>query len=117
MDSFDQNVKKAKEFLDSAAQKTEEIVAVQKIKFKINSKKNALNKIYAAMGKTWYKECDRKSLNDSTVMLFKEADETLESIKALNSELSALTNEVTCEKCGGKNPKTSQYCARCGEKL
>ena len=116
MSIFDETVVKAKEVLDIAGKKTNDIIAVQKIKMSIASLKSQLSKMYEALGRLC---CDNGTETPSVNMLelMSEIEERIAEIKSLEKKLAALRGEKICTVCGAKNTSESLYCNKCGSKL
>ena len=116
MSIFDETVVKAKEVLDIAGKKTNDIISVQKIKMSIASLKSQLSKMYEALGRLC---CDNGTETPSVNMLelMSEIEERIAEVKSLEKKLAALRGEKICTTCGTKNTSESLYCNKCGSKL
>ena len=70
------------------------------------------------MGRVVY---DAKKTGTSPEELVEESvraiDEIYEQLDAVNEQLAAMRNSVTCSKCGQDNPVAAHYCSKCGSPL
>lgn len=118
MDFFDNAVNKAKEAIDIACKKTNEVVSTGKNKFDIASLENKRAKDFEKLGEIYFNlvkdtEIDSpetKSLVES--VLLKNTQ-----IKALKDEVNSAKNKRTCPNCGESVADTSTFCSACGAKL
>ena len=110
MDFFDDAVNKAKEALDVACKKTNEVVTTQKQRFDIAS--------LEALGRYYYAEIkDAEITDEKAAELVTAINAKTEKIEALRREINNIKNKRVCPKCGASIDKNSVYCNFCGEKL
>lgn len=109
---------KAKEAVNIAAKKTEEVVNISKLKYELVKVNNEIRSYYEKLGNSIYKMKKEGYQNDDLVnSLCEEIDELLFKASALNHEIADLQNVVICPVCSQKNVKDSFYCAKCGAKM
>ncbi len=119
MEFWDQTVTATKKFISVAEKKTEEIINLQKLNFKISSTQSKINEKYCALGKSIYKTLE----NEPSVQAADFADQMVE-ISVLKKELQELVKEldnakgkVNCPNCNtGCNTK-DKFCHKCGIEL
>ena len=118
MDFFDDAIVKAKDMLDVACKKTNEVVTEQKQKFDIASIEAKRAKDYKKLGELYFNEAKDCDIENAEIKALVEAiKEKNEKIKALKEEISAAKDKTVCTKCGAIIDKNSSFCAQCGEKL
>ncbi len=115
MEFFETAVNKARDVLDAAYKKTEEVVSVQKQKYDIASMKSKLNKDFEAFGRA----CLEFVSNDGEVtseakFLASEILRKQDEIAVAQAELDKTRGKKLCEKCGFPNISEAHYCAACG---
>lgn len=117
MSILDETVVKAKEVLDIAGKKTNDIISVQKMKMNIASMKSQLSKLYEDLGRLCYD--NGQSDTPSAVMLeiMTEIENKLAEIKSTENKLADLRGEKLCPACGTKNVNEAGYCSKCGTQL
>ncbi|MBQ8203439.1 MAG: zinc ribbon domain-containing protein [Clostridia bacterium] len=118
MDFLDNALNKAKEVIDVAYKKTEEVVATEKQRFDIASLNSKIEKDYKALGEIYYnllKESD--DIPDEAKPHFADITEKLERIKELRDDIGEAKNKAVCPHCQSYIPKNCVYCSVCGEKL
>ncbi len=118
MGFFDDTLTLAQETFDVIGKKTEEVVAVQKLKLKAKSAENKINSLYERLGKMCYEQF----LNDNESVAF--AGELAEKITEKSGELQNLREEICkakggkcCEDCKTFNEQTAAFCKKCGKEL
>ena len=118
MGLFEDAVVKAKDVFDVAAKKTNDVVSLQKLKFKVSQVNSQLSKDFETLGRLYFEKVKE---SDEEIADFKEIIEAIETgfdeIENLEKEIDSQRNNVTCQKCGSKNPDSSAFCSNCGEKL
>lgn len=118
MDFFDDAVNKAKEALDIACKKTNEVVTTQKQRFDIASLEAKRTRDFEALGRYYYAEIKDAEITDEKVAeLVTAINAKTEKIEALRREINNIKNKRVCPKCGASIDKNSVYCNFCGEKL
>lgn len=118
MGLFEDAVVKAKDAFDVAAKKTNEVVSIQKLKFKVSQANSDLAKDFETLGRLYYENVKESG---EEITQHKEIIELIEAkfaeIEQLEKEIDAQSKNITCNKCGNKNPDTASFCSNCGEKL
>ena len=99
MDFLDNAIDKAKEAIDIAYKKTNQVVNTGKQKFDIASLQNKCSKDFEALGKIYYE-------------LIKNTE-----IAELKEEVNAAKCKRTCPVCAAAINENSVYCSACGAKL
>lgn len=118
MDFFDDAVNKAKEALDVACKKTNEVVTTQKQRFDIASLEAKRTRDFEALGRYYYAEIkDAEITDEKAAELVTAINAKTEKIEALRREINNIKNKRFCPKCGASIDKNSVYCNFCGEKL
>lgn len=118
MDFIDNAVTKAKEAIDVACKKTNEVVNTQKQKFDIATLENKRAKDFELLGMIYYeslKECGAEDKKINAIV--SEINAKNEKIKKLKEEINSVKNKRICPKCGAAVDNCSNYCNACGEKL
>lgn len=94
MDFFDNAINKAKDALDVACRKTDEIVTAQKQKFDIASLKNKRAKDFEKLGSVYFKKIANSEIEDEEIKsLVEEIKQKNKQIKELYDELEAAKEE------------------------
>ena len=118
MDFLDNAISKAKEVVDIAYKKTEEVVTIEKQRFDIASLNSKIDKDYAALGRIFYNQYkDSGDIPDNAKIIIEAIDEKLIKIKELKEEISETKNKAVCPHCQSYIPKNSAFCSVCGEKI
>ena len=118
MDFLDDAISKAREVLDVACKKTNEVVTEQKQKFDIASIEAKRAKEYKKLGELYFEEAKDCDIENAEIKaLIESIKEKNEKIKALKDEISASKDKTVCTKCGAIIDMDSAFCAQCGEKL
>lgn len=118
MDFLDNAVSKAKEAIDVACKKTNEIVSNQKQKFDVVAIENKRAKDFEALGKLYFDMIKDTEVDNETVnKIVAEIKEKNSRIDALKEEINAVKNKKICPQCGSAIDKMSVYCNICGAKL
>ncbi len=118
MEFFDDAINKAREVLDVACKKTNEVVTEQKQKFDIASIENKRSKDFKKLGELYFNEIKDFDIENSEIKALVEAiKEKNEKIKELKQEINAAKDKTACAHCGAVIEKDSAFCPQCGEKL
>ncbi len=118
MDFFDNAVNKAKEAIDIACKKTEEVVTVQRQRFDIATVENKLNKDFEKLGKLYFDSLkDSEPENEDMKALVNKIKEKYNKIKELKDEINTTKNKRVCPNCAASIEKDSVFCSSCGTKL
>ncbi len=118
MDFFDNALNKAKEVIDVAYKKTEEVVATEKQRFDIASLNSKIDKDYKALGELYFKLYkNSEDVPEEAKPIFADIKDKLLKISELKEEISEAKNKAVCPHCQSYIAKNSVYCSVCGEKL
>ena len=82
------------------------------IKITLKAKNDALNAMYANLGKEHFNSLTKKEKNKYKDILALE-----EEVNRLNNELAAINESKVCQKCGTKVTKDIKFCSECGSKV
>lgn len=118
MDMFDSIVNAAKDVADKAGKKTEEVVAISKLRLKCAQTKSEIEKAYGRLGKILY-DCKKADIQNEELInvCVMEIQELITQLDADTAKLMELKKLVRCTSCGSANPIDAFYCSRCGAKL
>ncbi len=118
MDFLDNAVSKAKEAIDIACKKTNEVVTTQKQKFDVAAIENKRAKDFEALGKLYYNSIKDSKIKDDDVKVLVDAiNEKNKKIKELKDEINTAKNKRICPSCGANIESNSVFCNKCGAKL
>lgn len=118
MEFFDNAVNKAKEAIDIACKKTNEVVSTQKQKFDVAAIENKRAKDYEALGKIYFDMIKDTEIEDVAVKaLVEEINDKNDKINKLREDINAAKNKRSCPNCGAAIDNLSVYCNICGAKL
>ncbi len=119
MDFWDQTVSATKKFISVAEKKTQEIVNVQKLNYKLSSIQNNINQKYCELGKSVYAALkDGQALEtDSFAEPMGEIDALKKELKAVKKELDETKGKINCPDCNAVCDLKAKYCHKCGKEL
>lgn len=118
MEFFDNALNKAKEVLDVAYKKTNEVVSTEKQKFDVSSLKSKREKDFAALGKIYFDAVkDSDGLSEETAALVSAIKEKTAEIDRLIAEIQSVKNKRICPACGAAIDSNSVFCNVCGAKV
>lgn len=118
MEFFDDAVVKAKEAINVACKKTNEVVAVQKQKFDLASLENKRAKDFRLLGEIYYNKIKGETPEDSSIAdIVASINEKNEKIDELRTVINSSKNKRVCPKCAAVIDSNSNYCNVCGAKL
>lgn len=116
--NIDDVFEKAREAVNIAAKKTEEVVNISKLKLECMKVNGEIKSLYEKLGNSIYQMYHEGYQNDDLVhSLCEEVDDLLAKLEVLNQQIADLQNVALCPVCGHKNVKDSFYCAKCGAKI
>lgn len=108
----------AKDAVNKAAQKTNDVVAYSKLKMDAVKVNDEICKLYEKLGHGIYDMRKNGYQNDEMVAsICEEIDELHVKLEQLNQEIADKKNLVVCPVCGTQNDKESCYCGKCGSRL
>ncbi len=118
MDFFDNALNKAKEVIDVAYKKTEEVVVTEKQRFDIASLNSKIDKDYKALGQLYFNLYkDSEDIPEEARPLFADIKEKLLKVKELKEEIGESKNKAVCPHCQNYIAKNSVFCSICGERI
>ena len=118
MEFFDNALNKAREAIDIACKKTEEVVSVQKQKFDIATIENKRNKDFEKLGKLYFESLDNNESDNAQInVLVQEIKLKNEKIEQLKNEIKETKNARVCPKCSAFVDDNAVFCSTCGTKI
>ena len=115
---LDDLINSAKNLVDIAGKKTDNVVEVSKLKYQCVQMSAELKSLYEKLGNAVYtmvkSDFSNKELMDS---LIEEIDSLKERIDQVNQEIAKRKNIRVRPACGSRNEKDACYCNKCGNKL
>lgn len=118
MNNFDVIMNKARELVNVASKKTNEVISISKLKMEHLNMTTDLQKKYENLGMLCYREFKTSSDNSAAIkQLVQEIDELSIKIDQYKDEISKIKNMIICPICGNRNLKNSVYCSACGSPL
>lgn len=111
-------ITKTKDILEIARVKTDEVVTIEKRKFKVASLKTKREKDFAKLGKIYFNIIkNQDELDDDVTALVNNIIEKTEEISRLNAEIQVIKSRRVCTNCGSGVEESASYCNNCGVKL
>lgn len=90
---FDSAVDKAKNLFDAACHKTDEVIAVEKLKIKQASCKNKISKDYKMLGKLYFENFkDNENIPEDFKQLIKDIEYNFSLIEKAQSDIDKIKN-------------------------
>jgi len=118
MDFFDNAVSKAKEAIDVACKKTNEVVNTQKQKFDIAAIQNKRSKDFEQLGKLYFENIKDTEIENQYILdLVNAIKEKNKKIQKLNDEINSTKNKRVCPACQAYIDDSAVFCSACGAKL
>ena len=97
----------------TVAQKTKEIGETVQIKSQINTEKETITRLYAAIGKQIFEsgneEAEKKFFTE-----FASINKAMSKIAELEASLTGMDGCIFCSECGARIDKNSKFCMKCG---
>ncbi len=97
----------------TVAQKTKEIGETVQIKSQINTEKETITRLYAAIGKQIFEsaneEAEKKFFTE-----FGSIRKAMNKIEELEASLTGMDGCIFCSECGARIDKNSKFCMKCG---
>ena len=97
----------------TVAQKTKEIGETVQIKSQINTEKETITRLYAAIGKQIFEsaneEAEKKFFTE-----FGSIRKAMNKIAELEASLTGMDGCIFCSECGARIDKNSKFCMKCG---
>lgn len=115
---FDEVVEKAKGAMYVAGKKTGELVEVSKLKLKCVQLNGEIKDRYEKMGSAVYNMRKHGYENSELISsISAEIDDLLKQLDEVSQKVENIKNIIICSSCGKKNPNTSYYCSKCGNRI
>lgn len=118
MGIFEDLMAGAKNVVDYAGKKTDDVVELSKLKYQSSQLSNELRSLYEKLGCAVYSmmksEYDNNELIDSLAAEIEEVKNTLQEV---NEKIAEKKELKLCPACGTKNDKEASYCMKCGNRL
>lgn len=118
MGIFEDLMAGAKNVVDYAGKKTDDVVELSKLKYQSSQLSNELRSLYEKLGCAVYSmmksEYDNNELIDS---LASEIEEVKNALQEINGKIADKKELKLCPACGAKNDKEAFYCMKCGNRL
>lgn len=118
MEFFDDAVSKAKEAIDVACKKTNEVVTLQKQKFNVAALESRRAKDFQLLGEIIYNKIKDDETEDGNianlVASIKEKDEKIAELRGI---INNAKNKRVCPECSAIIDRNSNYCNVCGADL
>ena len=115
---LDDIITSAKNLVDIASKKTDNVVELSKLKYQCVQLTSELKSLYEKLGNAVYtmvkSDFNNKELMDS---LIEEIDSLKAKIDELNYQIAERRNIRICPACGSRNDKDACYCNKCGNKF
>ncbi len=103
---------------DQTVKETEKLTGIAKVKYKLSVLRSKLDLCYRSIGELKYAEHRGEAVPDASYTgLFSQADKLNAEKKALEKQLDALRDCITCPLCGCRVQRGMSFCPKCGEKL
>lgn len=116
--NIDEILNRAKDMVNVAAKKTNDVVEVSKLKLEAAKLQGELKALYAQLGIEAY-DSKKEFLAEDAVCkeIMDEIDALLEKIDAVNETVADRQNTPVCPECGAKTKVEHFYCPICGTPL
>lgn len=115
---FEGALEKAKEVLDCAEKKTNEVVNTSKLRINADTLNSQISKDYETLGNIYYQLVeDGLEPAEEAKELVSQLVEKNERLVALKKKIAESKGNVVCSKCGFANYDSASFCSACGEKL
>lgn len=118
MGIFEDLMAGAKNVVDYAGKKTDDVVELSKLKYQSSQLSSELRSLYEKLGSAVYSmmksEYDNKELIDS---LASEIEEVKNALQEVSEKIAEKKEQKLCPACGAKNDKEAFYCMKCGNRL
>ena len=97
----------------TVAQKTKEIGETVQIKSQINTEKETIARLYAAIGKQVF-ESGNEDEEKKFFTEFASIRKAMDKIAVLEASLTGMDGCIFCTECGARIDKNSKFCMKCG---
>lgn len=123
---FDVVIDSAKRYADIAAEKTNEIIELSKLKLDKAKLQSKEREQYRKLGKYYFdfvsnaEENEEESAKENMALI----EDCIETIKNLRQDIEWISEQIgtlkphrICAICGAKNPTSCNFCSSCGKRL
>jgi len=123
---FEVVIDSAKRYADIAAEKTNEIIELSKLKLDKAKLQSKEREQYRKLGKYYFdlvsntEEQSEESSKENLALI----EDCIETIKNLRQDIEWISEQIgtlkphrICAICGAKNPTSCNFCSSCGKKL
>ena len=123
---FEVVIDSAKRYADIAAEKTNEIIELSKLKLDKAKLQSKEREQYRKLGKYYFdlvsntEEQSEESSKENLALI----EDCIETIKNLRQDIEWISEQIgtlkphrICAICGAKNPTSCYFCSSCGKKL
>lgn len=117
MANFDEVVDKAKEYAQIAAEKSQEVYQVSKLKIEIVETKRKIDKNYASIGKKCYDAVKAGEDLPDFAANIEEIDLLKAEIIDKQEKIAEIKNTISCANCGADVDADSDFCHKCGAQM
>lgn len=118
MADFKEFGEKVEDFAKSFADKTGEVVEVQKLKSKIRSNQRKVSKGYIDIGKIVHEKHKSGIVIDTCFTnICDELDDLEGEIQDLKEQVNSVRGYATCRKCGAAVDTQAVFCSKCGAQM
>lgn len=98
----------------TVAQKTKEIGETVQVKSQINTEKETITRLYAAIGKQIFEAANEES-EKKFFTEFASIRKAMNKIEELEATLTGMDGCIFCSECGARIEKNSKFCSKCGK--
>ena len=118
MEIFENAMDKARETMDVATAKANEMIAIQKQKFEIATLKSKRNKDFEMLGKLYFKKLKGADMDDEAIdLIVNEITDKTREIKKIKAEIDAVKNGSKCPECDSVVDEDCEICPVCGANI
>ena len=123
---FDVVIDSAKRYADIAAEKTNEIIELSKLKLDKAKLQSKEREQYRKLGKYYFDfvsnaEESNEDVAKENMALIEDCIETIKNLRQdiewISEQIGTLKPHRICAICGSKNPTSCNFCSSCGKKL
>lgn len=117
MGVLEDTVVKAKEVIDIAGKKADEVISMQKLKVSAARLHAQISKDYEALGRVVYHAKTSEADDAGVAELLSALKEKHDQLNEIELKIAAAKGAVVCTSCRAVNSADAMYCSKCGHKL
>ncbi len=118
MSIFEDVLLNARSAVDAVGKKAGKVIDVSKLKLAAADLKSEITHKYQILGRVVFEEsATNKDYSKNKAELIGKIEELRSELDSVNELIAKASNKKKCASCGTYNPKNSQFCSKCGEKL